>query len=166
MANIKLPHFGNLDSDALEQYYDTNINFNSTQVQVDLNFGGETIAPEKLELAGRFIDNIRIHDINNRKRIEVDFNDEDGETVGAYIQHHLEELNPADLAELIGGNVKTDEKPGLLLKKLRLVRVGVYPEREDHFGVFDYSFGEEFTNYLVVIFTDENGNIDYITMES
>ena len=166
MANIKLPYFGNLDTDALEQYYDTNINFNSTQVQVDLNFGSETIAPEKLELAGRFIDNIRIHDINNRKRIEVDFNDEDGETVGAYIQHHLEELNPADLAELIGGNIKTDEKAELLLKKLRLVRVGVYPEGEDQFGIFDYSFGEELTNYLVVIFTDENGNIDYMTMES
>ncbi len=166
MANIKLPHFGNLDSDALEQYYDTNINFNSTQVQVDLNFGGETIAPEKLELAGRFIDNIRIHDINNRKRIEVDFNDEDGETVAAYIKHHLEELNPGDINVLIGGNAKTDEKPRLLLKKLQLVRVGVYPEGEDQFAIFDYSIGQELTNYLVVIFTDENGNIDYMTLES
>ena len=166
MANIKLPHFGNLDSDALEQYYDTNINFNSTQVQVDLNFGGETIAPEKLELAGRFIDNIRIHDINNRKRIEVDFNDEDGETVAAYIQHHLEELNSGDINVLIGGNAKTDEKPRLLLKKLQLVRVGVYPEGEDQFAIFDYSIGQELTNYLVVIFTDENGNIDYMTLES
>ena len=166
MANIRLPYFGNIDSDDLEEYYETDFDFNNTKVQVDLNFGSDTIVPEKLELAGRFIDNIRIHDINNRKRIDIDFKDEDGETVAAYIQHHLEELNPGDITALIGGSAKTDDKPELLLKKLQLVRVGVYPEGEDQFAIFDYSIGQELTNYLVVIFTDENGNIDYITMES
>ncbi|MBK8496483.1 MAG: DUF2004 domain-containing protein [Chitinophagaceae bacterium] len=32
--------------------------------------------------------------------------------------------------------------------------------------MFDYSIGQEITNYLIVINTDENGNLDYMTMES
>ena len=54
----------------------------------------------------------------------------------------------------------------LLLKKLHLVRVGLYPDSKDQFAIFDYSIGKELTNYLVVINTDENGNLEYMTMES
>jgi len=52
------------------------------------------------------------------------------------------------------------------LTKLKLIRVGLYPTSEDNFAIFDYSIGEEITDYLVVINTDENGQLDYMTMES
>jgi hypothetical protein len=44
--------------------------------------------------------------------------------------------------------------------------VGIYPDSEARFAVFDYSLGRNITDDLVVICTDENGNLDYITMES
>jgi hypothetical protein len=53
-----------------------------------------------------------------------------------------------------------------MLSKLHLVRVGLYPDSEDEFAIFDYSIGQELTQYLVVINTNEDGEIDYMTMES
>jgi hypothetical protein len=84
MANFKLPHFGVLNPAALEEYYDVDIDFNNKQIQVDLNFENKTIDVERLEMVKRFIENIRIHDLNNKKHIEADFADEDGDTVREY----------------------------------------------------------------------------------
>ena len=166
MSNFKLPHFGFIDPASLEEYYDVEIPFSGTEIQVDLNFNNKTIDPARLETVKQFIENIRIHDLNNKKYIDADYNDEDGDTVKFYLEHHLEELGKAELGELINLNSKSTEHEKQLLKKLRLVRVGLYPDSEDQFAIFDYSIGQEITNYLVVIFTDENGNMDYMTMES
>ena len=166
MANFKLPHFGPIDSAALDEYYDVDIDFNNKEIQIDLNFENKTIDIERLEIVKHFIENIRIHDLNNKKYIEVDFTDEDGDTVREYLEHHIEELATDDLNQLIGFNTKTIDRPKLLLKKLHLIRVGLYPDSKEQFAIFDYSIGQELTNYLVVINTDENGNLDYITMES
>jgi Protein of unknown function (DUF2004) len=166
MATIKLPHFGMVDPQSLEEYYDTEIDFNGTQIQIDLNFDNKTIESKRLETVSDFIDNIRIHDINNRKFIDKDYNDAAGDTVKLYLEHHLEELGENELATLIDIDSKSTEHQKQLLKKLRLVRVGIYPGNEDDFAIFDYSIGQEITNYLVVLNTDKNGNIGNITMES
>jgi len=166
MSNFKLPHFGFIDPASLEEYYDVEIPFNDTEIQIDLNFNKKTIDPERLETVKQFIENIRIHDLANRKHMEADYNDEDGDTVKFYLENHLEELGKDELAELIDLKSKSSEHEKQLLKKLHLVRVGLYPDTENQFATFDYSIGQEITNYLVVIFTDENGNMDYMTMES
>jgi hypothetical protein len=166
MANIKLPYFGNIDTASLDEYYDVDIDFNGQEVQIDLNFENSNIESKRLESAKQFIDNLRIHDLNNKKYIQNDFEDEDGDTVRLYLEHHLEELGVDDLNHLIGNNTKTVDQPNLLLKKLHLVRVGLYPDSESQFAIFDYTIGKDITNYLVVINTDENGNLDYMTMES
>ena len=166
MATITIPHFGPLDPSSLEEYYDTEIEYGGKQIQIDLNFAGTTIEAKKLETVKDFIDNIRIHDIKNKKYIDRDYNDDDADTVKTYLEHHLEELGENELASLIDFNSKSNEHEKQLLKKLHLVRVGIYPEGEDQFAIFDYSIGQEITNHLVVINTDENGNFIYITMES
>lgn len=166
MPDFTLPHFGRIDPTALDEYYDMEIPFNNTQIQVDLNFEVKSIDPLRLETVKRFIENIRIHDLSNKEHILADYRDEDGDTVRFYLEHHLEELGTDDLAGLIGRNVKAADQANLLLKKLRLVRVGLYPDGESQFAIFDYSIDPELTNDLVVIFTDENGNFDGMTMES
>lgn len=166
MPSIKLPYFGTLDPASLEAYYDAEIGYNNTAVQIDLNFDSTSIDTARLELVKHFIDNIRIHDLNNKKHIQQDFDDEDADTVRTYIEHHLEELASDDLEELTGPGTKSADLPGALLNKLHLVRVGLYPDTDEQFATFDYSIGTELTNYLVVLFTDENGNLDYMTMES
>ena len=166
MATITIPHFGPLDPTSLDEYYDTEIDYNGKQIQIDLNFGSKTIDPKRLETIKAFIDNIRVHDINNKKYIDNDYNDNDGDTVKFYLEHHLEELGENELAALIDLNSKSTEHQKQLKNKLHLVRVGIYPEGEDQFATFDYSIGQDITNYLIVIDTDENGNLVYMTMES
>jgi len=166
MASLRLPHFGILDTVALDDYYDTEFEYNKTEVQLQLNFDNKSIDIQRLETVKHFIDNIRIHDLNNRKRLEKDYEDKDGATVKIYIENELDQLAEDDLAALLGPTTKASDIPRLLLQKLHLVRVGLYPDNEDQFATFDYSLNPEVTNQLVVLFTDANGNLDYMTIES
>ncbi|THU39161.1 DUF2004 domain-containing protein [Niastella caeni] len=167
MSKYTLPHFEPIDLANLEEYYDTEIEFNGEEVDIDLNFGTKTIAPQRMDLVKKFLENLKDYDSKNRKYIEQDFADEDGDTVKTYVEHHLEEIDKDDLAELVDFNNKSIAPAQQLIKALRLVRVGFYPDgEEDQFAIFDYSIGRDLTDYLVVIFTDENGEMDYITMES
>ena len=164
MATVTLPHIGRIDTDSLDEYYEAAATFNGAQIQIDLNFESKTIESKRLEVVKEFINNIRIHDINNKKYIERNYTDRD--TVKSYLEHHLEELGENELSELIDFNSKSVEHEKQLLKRLHLVRVGIYPDNEAQFAIFDYSIGQEITNYLIVINTDENGNLEYLTMES
>lgn len=166
MAYFNLPHFGAIDTEALKEYYVVEILFDSRQMQVDLHFENKFIDEKKLETVMHFIDNIRIHDINNKRLIEKDFRNSNGDTVLEYANHHLDELGELDLRALIDYKDKSIDHQTQLVKKLHLVRVGLYPDSEKEFAIFDYSIGQDLTNYLVVINTDENGNLDYMTMES
>jgi len=165
MANFTLPHFGPIDSADLEEYYDVTIVFSGRPIQIDLNFENKTIDLKQLETARHFIDNIRIFDINNKGFIADDYKD-NSDTVKFYLKHHLEELGTAELAALLPAGSKKAGHEKLLLQQLHLVRVGIYPDSSSQFAVFDYSIGKDITDDLVVLFTDENGNLDYITMES
>jgi hypothetical protein len=113
-----------------------------------------------------FIENVDKFDKLNKTYILNDYNDEDGDTVKFYLEHHLEEVGKDKLSTLINFDDTTTEPEQQLLTKLKLVRVGLYPHDEENFAIFDYSIGEEITNYLVVIYTNENGELDYMTMES
>lgn len=166
MAKYVLPSFGQLDSENLEEYYDCDIIFNNTQVSIDLNFGDCKIDISRLEIAKKFIEQIADYDYKNKKYIEQDYTDEDGDTVREYVEHHLDELGEDELSELIDPSNKKTSREDQLVKKLHLVRMGLYPDSDDQFAIFDYSIGPEITQYLVVLFIDEYGNLDYLTMES
>lgn len=113
-----------------------------------------------------YLENIDKFNELNKTYISDDYNDEEGDTVKFYIEHHLEEVGKDELSALINFDDPTLGPEQQLLKKIELVRVGLYPDSEDNFAILDYSIGEDLTNYLVVINTDENGQLDYMTMES
>jgi hypothetical protein len=166
MTDYALPHFGNLPTENLEEYYDVDIEFNGNIIQIDLNFENKKIDTKRLDVVKRFIESLVTFDKQNKLYIDQDFNDEDCDTVKTYLEHHLEEIDKDELAELIDINDKAKEPIQQLKDKLHLVRVGLYPDSEDQFAIFDYSIGQEITQYLVVINTNENGELDYMTMES
>lgn len=166
MTEFTLPHFGTLTIENLESYYDVDTELNGNDIQIDLNFENESIEPPTMEKVKNFIDNIEKFDKLNLTYIQNDFNNDDSDTVKLYLDHHLEEVDHDELAELINFGDNAIELNQQLMKKLKLVRVGLYPESEDHFATFDYSIGKDITDYLVVINTDEDGNLEYMTMES
>jgi len=166
MAAYTLPHFGNLQIDNLEEYYDFEMEFNGNKITVDLNFDTKTIDVLTMDKIKNVIENIDTFDKVNKTYIQDDYNDEEGDTVKFYLEHHLEEFSKEELATLINFDDTTTDLKQQLLTKLKLIRVGLYVESEANSAIFDYSFGYEITNYLVVINTDINGELDYLSMES
>jgi hypothetical protein len=166
MASYTLPHFGQLDTSNLEEYYDVGIEFNGKKIQIDLNFENKSIEKKRIDLVRKFLDNIVDFDKKNTKYIELDYDDEECDTIKTYVAHHLGEISKDDLIDLVDFNNKSIEPEKQLIKALHLVRVGLYPGNENQFAIFDYSIGRDLTDYLVVINTDEKGNLDYMTMES
>jgi hypothetical protein len=166
MSSYTLPHFGQLDLTKPDEYYDADIQFDGGEIQIDLNFEGKNIDPKRLDKVKHFIEHIADFDKKNKKYIEQDYADEDCDTVKTYIEHHLEDIDKTELTDLVDFDNKSIGPGKQLMKALRLVRVGLYPDSDDQFAIFDYSIGRELTQYLVVINTDENGKLDYMTMES
>ncbi len=166
MVEYTLPHFGQLATENLEEYYDVDIVFNGNEIQIDLNFDNKATDIATMDKVKNFIENIENFDNLNKTYILDDYNDDEGNTVKFYIEDHLEEIGKDELSTIINFDDTTIELEQQLLAKLKLVRVGLYPESEDNFAVFDYSIGQDITNYLVVINTDENGQLEYMTMES
>lgn len=166
MSSYTLPHFGQLDLSSLDEYYDTEIEFNGKEVDLDLNFEKKTTDPARLDMVKKFLENLPEFDSLNKKYINQDFEDEDGDTVAFYVEHHLENLDEDVLGAIIDFENETVEPEKQFINALHLVRVGFYPDEESYFATFDYSIGRDLTNDLVVIHIKENGELEYMTMES
>lgn len=166
MAKLTLPQFGQLDSDQLEDYYEASVPFGKDHVSADLNFDESSIDIVHLEAAGRFLTQLADYDFKIKKLLQEDYQDEDADTVRTYLEHHLDELPEDELDELLTGTDKKRSREEQLFSRLHLVRVGFYPHQEDQFAVFDYSIGEDITQYLIAVILNESGVLNYMTMES
>lgn len=161
MPQFTLPYFGSIDSDALENSYDTEIRLAGHDIRLDLNFADKRIELSSLQILKKYLDNIDEHLLKTKEFIDENYSDEDAEDgVRFYFEFHKEE---SEIEEL--GVNATDDLDEQLLKKIHPIRIVLYPESHQ-FAVYDYSFGEDFTNYILVITTDEDGDLSYITVES
>lgn len=169
MTNIDLPYFGQIDFTQLDEYYAAEAAFSGSILNLDLNFESRSVSEEQATTIKNFLGNISAFDLQNTSAIRTNFS-EDGEAAD-YISFYLDELDKEELAGIIGNNTEDISKGEQLLKKLRLIRVGLYPDGKydsECYGVFDYSIdidGEP-CNELLVVKTNEKGEIDHITWES
>lgn len=166
MSDYSIAPFGNINLANPDAYYDAEMSLNGRMVQLDLNFEEENIPAERLEAVTRMIGQLAEQDKRNRQYMAKDYADEDADSVRLYIETHLEETDPGDLSALIDLDHPEHTPEEQMLEKLYLLRVGFYPDRDDMFAVFDYTLDEDLSNYLIVLNIKENGDLDYITMES
>jgi hypothetical protein len=161
-----MPLFGQLDPTNLDDYYDVDIDFDGHSIQIDLNFDNKTIDPSRLDMVNKFIDNIATFDKNNKKHIEQDYADDNCDTVNTYIEYLINDNDKEDLAQFTSLENDTLNTGQQLIKAFKLVRLGLYPDSEKRFATFDYTIGRDLTDDLVVIFADQFGDMDYMTLES
>lgn len=169
MKNFTFMHFGEIDINNLEEYYDISIELNSEKIEIDLNFSENSINPDIANVINNFIDNIHNYDLENKIAIEKEYNNEEPSPVKDYIKYHVEELDKNILSKFIDFNNKTVEPEMQLLKKLRLIRVGLYPDElgeSENFAVFDYTIDSEITDELIVVNTNKNNVFDHVSWES
>lgn len=70
MPEYTLPHFGTLQLESLEEYYQVDLELNGKAVQVDLNFEANTLDVETFQRVKSFIENIEKFD----QKIKIIFN--------------------------------------------------------------------------------------------
>jgi hypothetical protein len=160
----KIKHFEEIELDKVSEYYDTELVIGGKAISVDLNFDNTTISEE---LAGRinlFIDKISVFNEQFLQAIHNDYLT--GDTVKLYVEHHLDIFEDEDAMASLEIADTSKSKTEQLLSLIHLKRVGLYPENDTHFATVDYTIGDEVTQYLIVVVVHENGDIEYITMES
>lgn len=166
MEKYIFPGIGELDTEKLDLFYCGTIELSGQEIKVDLNFEGFQINLHCLDTARNIVINIADFDMRNQQFIEADYRNEQGEAVKEYLQHHLQEIDPEELTDIVNPDQDEASKELQLMRALKLVRIGLYPGNEDQFAVFDYTIGNELTQYLIVINIKIDGHLDSIIMES
>jgi hypothetical protein len=161
---IDLPFFHELNSDSLTDYYEATIDFEQATIQLDINFDGTTIDPDKLLTVKNYLDDLQAIIGIAKKGIFNDF--ENGEDVKEFLTFHIEELDQSDLDSLLTHADKTLSLEQQILSILKLRRIGFYPDADDEFAILDFVLDEEISQYILVVKINDHKTIDHITMES
>lgn len=172
MSNYVLPNFGEINLNVLNEDYRTVIQLDGKEVRIDINFAKTTIEKTDMDIIKDFIENIPLLDKQNRIYMTENFHDEEGQ-IDKYTDFHLEEVDEVNnkFLQTIGIDAtqsKSDQQKQFLTK-LRLVRVGLYPDGKydsTKFANFDYQTDPDFTDQILVANTDNKGKVEWISWES
>ncbi|MGL1885761.1 MAG: DUF2004 domain-containing protein [Reichenbachiella sp.] len=158
--------FDQIDLNNLEDFYETSIQIGDIKIRLDLNFETKSINLETIEKIEVFLAKLGNLEMKNHDYIRNDFTQEVSMT-SDYLNFYADEFYEEELSKIIDLDNPTVNKPTLLLKKLKLIRIGIYPQAS-YFATFDYSIyiDDEPCNQLLVVNINEDGSLDYITWES
>ncbi|NCD68487.1 DUF2004 domain-containing protein [Mucilaginibacter agri] len=160
---LNLPFFGDLNSESLQDYYDKDVIFGSAKIQLDLNFYETSIDEDKLSILKQYLNDLEKVVELAKKEINSDF--KGGENVVEFLEHHIDVLDETELEAIIDTKDKSLSVEQRLLSALKLMRIGFYPE-DDDFAIFDFTLGEEISQYLLVVKFNNQMQLQEITMES
>ena len=142
------------------------IEIDQQNINIDLNFENNKPTDNQLNSLDLFLNQLsKIIKINETK-IRSEFVSSVDNVVNEYISYHLSEIPKDELHQLIDYNNKSKSDRLKLFEKIKLTRVGIYPQDNERYAIFDYTIGEKYTQYLIVITTDKNGKIIDVTTES
>lgn len=165
MSKTTLLYFGEIDRSQVKDEYISALTYEGKKIKIDLNFFDEEGASDEvLEKVQKFLGAVEEHIRNAYKYLADDYEAE-GETYG-YIEHHMDELEENVLAEIIPGYQADLHQDDELFEKLHLQRIGIFPEDDDEFAVFDFSIGTKHTDYLIAIFINQDGEVVDLGIES
>lgn len=159
----KVAYFGEIDIKPSEEEIDCEVILDKKKIYLALNlFDGvpeydwlneyEDYASNLLQYKKAIDDYIvRDYDSNGKAKEYIDF--------------HVEELDKSSINKILKKTESDTTIEKRLLSVLKLERVGFYPG-DDDYAVWDYTIGKNVTDRLIVVVTDNNGNIKEITTES
>lgn len=149
-----------------DEYLVKSVEIDKQKIKIDLNFDNAKPSAEELNTLNSFLIQLSETIKVNTTEIRKEFESSEDNTVREYISHHLSEISKDELHQLIDPNDKTKSDEEKLFANIRLIRAGIYPQDQEQYAVFDYTIGEKYTQYLIVVITDKAGKIIDIVMES
>ena len=164
MNHYELPIFGKINLDQVEDYMVKDIMLDGRDISIDLNFDNLKVKESLVTPLVDFIDKLHVHMDAALLKIREDFIA--GGEVLEYIEHHTEEVEADEMDALLKNADKNLSKEKQLLSVLHLKRIGLYPDSDSNFSTYDFTLGQDFTNYLIVVNMDKDGTIREIVMES
>ena len=143
---MKIRFFGEIDIN--KDYYETTIHLKDRDIQLDLNLE-EVIGKKDWILEyDEYISKLSIYKEKIEEKLNENFDDWG--------------LTKEKLTEGVDKNLPIDEK---LFSVINLERVGIYPGYEDY-AIWDFMLDNEFSDQILVVVTDNKGEIVDITWES
>ncbi|RQO66105.1 hypothetical protein DBR43_28130 [Pedobacter sp. KBW06] len=161
---MKLQYFGDLDQNALNDYYSIDIEIDGHQIGIDLNFQDTSIAEDRLLKVNAVLEKLPAFIGKLRGFIQEDF--KNGTEVQEFLDFHLEEVAEEELAPLLSKADQSLKKDEQLLSVLSLRRIGFYPDEDDSFTVSDFETDPGISQYILVVNTTIDQELHYVTMES
>ena len=161
---MEIEIFGKIDPNNPEEYYEGTVTLDGNSVEIDLNFESEEIEEEVMASVSDFLKSLDKFAKKAFDEISKDYDlGEESETARFYLQHHIDESSEDELKDVFG---TLDIDKETYFKALSLQRIGLYPEDDESFAVFDIQLPEDFTNYLMAVTFDDSGELSYISMDS
>lgn len=162
--SYELPYFGVVDPKAIEEYYDVDVEIEGCELSLDLNFDEETVSTTKLDKMRVRLENLPALLEEAKTAVRKSF--EEGGDVLEYITHHLDLITAPELQEALGGVDGSLSAGERLFSLVHPIRIGLYPEDEQHYFTLDFSISQEVTQYMIVVLFNVDEEFQYITMES
>ncbi|MFB6454556.1 DUF2004 domain-containing protein [Chitinophaga sp. Hz27] len=163
MDPIELPYFGHFTGDDIRKQ---DVLVGGNNIGMDLNLNQQGLTERGASYLNIFLKNLEEHAVKNRQFIDEYYDEADEENaLKFYLDFHKEEALE-EMQDALNVDPTADDLNLQLIAKLKLARVGLYPNNANFFAIFDYTFGKDFTNYVLVLITDAAGNIQEITVES
>lgn len=158
---MKIRFFGEIDIN--KDYYETTIHLKDRDIQLDLDLEEVVGKKDWILEYDEYISNLSSFKEKIEEKLNEDF--DDWGLTKEWIDWHIEEFDKKDIEKLTEETEKTlpiDEK---LFRVINLVRVGIYPKYEDY-AVWDFMLDKKFSSQILVVITDNKGEILDITWES
>lgn len=133
---------------------------------LDLNFERDWIALSKLDDVKKILSRLVTMDEKNRQYLYKEFMDQEGTIVRFYLKYHLEKVWRGTLEKIIDFNNNALTPIDQLFKRLRLERVGFYPENDEVFAVFDYCIDPHYSETVITLNFNQQGRLQEILMEA
>lgn len=162
---VELKYFGKIDLNKTEEHPDVHTSINGNKVAINLNIMEDQISRPTIEPTRVFLENLNDIEKVARKKVVSDF--QNGTVVKGYINHHLRAFNENELKSLgIESTDTSENNEQKFLDKIHLKRIGIYPEEWDSLAIFDFTLNADFTQYLIVLKFNSNGEFVDIYTES
>ena len=167
MNSIAHPVFGEVEIHPTDGIHWTKqLSVGNRGVAVDMTVEGSELAtPAMLDRVAPFVTRLSDFDSDARRSLRQNYEEGPDSPVAQYKEHHLEELS-AEVVAAIFGKPKDAVDIDIFLSAAYLRRVGLYPTQTDGCAAFDYTIGENATQYLMVVRFNADGEVSSIEMES
>ena len=162
--SYSLPYFGTVDPEALNEYYDVQTEMAGQQLTVDINFDESSIAIEKLDQLRIRLETLPALLGHASDAVRESFRRE--QDARKYIDQHMDLIDSPELRKGLRAADATLSSEEKLFALVRPLRIGLYPEDEESYFVFDFSLSRELTDYLIVVVMSVDEKLRYVTTES